>query len=258
MKLTGRIAMVTGGAQGIGRAIAERFLDEGCKVTIIDLNEELGKVTEEELQKTYEPDSVMFKKCDITSDTEFDDAFFATKAKFGEVNILINNAGVTNEENWRLMLKVNLVAQIEGTYLSFEHMTIDGTPGGDVVNIESNTAFSSSLDSYLPAYSASRAGGVRFTRCIGNPDELAETGVRVNAVCPSATATKQRAKLRIPNENVPPRPNTTNLCTTSEVADAVVKVLVDGRNGSVLLIRGPGGDVTYIPDQSEEHADMNE
>ncbi|XP_070572286.1 uncharacterized protein [Ptychodera flava] len=111
--MEGKVAMITGGCGGIGRALAERFLQEGAKsVSIIDINDERANDVVKELTQSHGTDRVSYIHCDVTSETEFRAAFDETKRKYGAINVLCNNAGILNEIEWEKTLDINLVVAL--------------------------------------------------------------------------------------------------------------------------------------------------
>ncbi|XP_070566886.1 uncharacterized protein [Ptychodera flava] len=111
--MDGKVAMITGGCGGIGRALAERFLQEGAKgVSILDINDERGNDVVKELTQSYGTDRVSYIHCDVSSETEFRAAFEETKRKYGAINLLCNNAGILNEIELEKTLDINLVVTL--------------------------------------------------------------------------------------------------------------------------------------------------
>ncbi|MGB5138141.1 MAG: SDR family NAD(P)-dependent oxidoreductase, partial [Candidatus Zixiibacteriota bacterium] len=94
MSLTGKVALVTGGARGIGRSIVEKLLDSGCKIMIADVMDEVGNQTVSELASRGE---VAYVHCDVTSASEAQNSVDKTVERFGKIDILVNNAGITKD-----------------------------------------------------------------------------------------------------------------------------------------------------------------
>ncbi|XP_077979612.1 15-hydroxyprostaglandin dehydrogenase [NAD(+)]-like [Glandiceps talaboti] len=98
MELVDKVAIVTGGAEGIGKAISERLLQERCKgVIILDNNEVRGKETEQELSGKYGQGRTIFISCDVTSKSDLEDAFHKAKTHYQGLDIVCNNAGIQDE-----------------------------------------------------------------------------------------------------------------------------------------------------------------
>ncbi|XP_031552604.1 15-hydroxyprostaglandin dehydrogenase [NAD(+)]-like [Actinia tenebrosa] len=183
MIIKGAVAIVTGGAGGIGRAFCVALLEnEAALVVILDVNKEAGEKTQEELRSKYGPASAKFIACDISNKEELTNAFKETVDEHGRLDIVCNNAGIGEEVNWEKCIAVNLTATIQGTYLAFEYMK----SGGVVVNTASMSAFVPI--GLAPVYSTTKAGVVMFTRSIAKAS-LQSKGVRVCCICPGIVDT---------------------------------------------------------------------
>lgn len=188
MKVEGKVALVTGGSTGIGKAICEALLEKGAKgVTLCARNEKLGKETADELCKKYGCERVLFVKTDVSSESQLKECFVKNKEKFGDLDILVNNAGVCNEDDFKKMMDVNLIAVINGTYFALDYMAKKkGGNGGLIVNIASVAGLHGV--GVVPAYCASKFGVVGFTRAMSMIDTKPLNlgyDVRVNAICPT-------------------------------------------------------------------------
>lgn len=183
-KLDNKVAIITGGASGIGAETAKLFIQEGAKVVVVDMNEEKGKAFEEELKA--QGGEALFVKADVTNEEDVKNVFDATKSAFGKVDILFNNAGIgavkpTEEipfSEWRKTVAVDL----DGVFL-FAQAAIKEflqTGEGVIVNTASMYGWVGAPGS--AAYNAAKAGVVNFTRSIGL--EYASRNIRVNALCP--------------------------------------------------------------------------
>ncbi|NLY80092.1 MAG: SDR family oxidoreductase [Lysinibacillus sp.] len=183
-KLDNKVAIITGGASGIGAETAKLFIQEGAKVVVVDMNEEKGKAFEEELKA--QGGEALFVKADVTNEEDVKNVFDSTKSAFGKVDILFNNAGIgavkpTEElpfSEWRKTVAVDL----DGVFL-FAQAAIKEflqTGEGVIVNTASMYGWVGAPGS--AAYNAAKAGVVNFTRSIGL--EYASRNIRVNALCP--------------------------------------------------------------------------
>ncbi|CAL8333283.1 unnamed protein product [Merluccius merluccius] len=184
MSLTGKVALVTGGAQGIGRAVVESLLQSSVKVAVVDLNQEVGCECKVQLDTEYGEGNCTFIQCDITDGDTLKDAFQTTVDQFGQLDIVVNNAGINNEKDWEKTIQVNLTSVIKGTYLALDHMSKEhGKRGGVVINVSSMAAFLHSP--HQPVYTATKHGVIGFTRAIADASSLADYGVRINVLCPA-------------------------------------------------------------------------
>ncbi|XP_006770792.1 PREDICTED: 15-hydroxyprostaglandin dehydrogenase [NAD(+)] isoform X1 [Myotis davidii] len=183
MHVNGKVALVTGAAQGIGRAIAEALLHKGAKVALVDWSYEAGVECKAALDEQFEPQKTLFIHCDVSDQEKLRDAFRKVVDYFGKLDILVNNAGVNNEKNWEKMLQINLVSVISGTYLGLDYMSKqNGGEGGIIVNMSSLAGLMPVAQQ--PVYCASKHGIVGFTRSAAMATNLMNSGVRINAICP--------------------------------------------------------------------------
>lgn len=190
-ELPGRVAVVTGGAQGIGRAICRRLAEEGADVVVADLNEPRAWETVEIVKGLGRRGS--FVSTDVSSEESVKALYEAVLGEYGTVDILVNNAGLCRMvpileievEEWDRILAVNL----RGTFLmSREAFRIMKEKGrGKIVSIASAAAKIGGLAAGAH-YSASKAGVICFTKSLAL--QAAPYRINVNAVCPGPTATE--------------------------------------------------------------------
>ena len=193
--LKGRAAIVTGGARGIGFAIAQRMLKSGAKVVLWDMDTAAMHEAERLLQQSG---PVSINTVDVTDETSVGNAAASHMRDFGKVDILVNNAGITGgnaplwelaPEVWRRVIDVNLV----GPYLTCRalvpHMIAAGY--GRIVNIASIAGKEGNPNA--SHYSASKAGLIALTKSLAK--ELATKGVLVNCITPAAAKTEMFAQM---------------------------------------------------------------
>ncbi|KAK1791967.1 hypothetical protein P4O66_013198, partial [Electrophorus voltai] len=189
MALHGKVALVTGGAQGIGRAVAETLLKNEAKVSLVDLNQSVGEMCKKDLDQQYGEDNCIFIQCDVTDRGKLQEAFQSTVERFGRLDIVINNAGINNEKNWEKTIEVNLTSVIKGTYLALDHMSKEyGKEGGVIINVSSMAAFLHSP--HQPVYTATKHGVIGFSRAMADASEQGQYGVRINTLCPAFVDTQ--------------------------------------------------------------------
>ncbi|KAA0076229.1 SDR family NAD(P)-dependent oxidoreductase [Tardiphaga sp. P9-11] len=185
--LNGRCAVVTGGAQGFGRAITERFVASGAKVAIWDQDINLAVKTASEIG-----DEVIALKVDVTDVASIDEARDATLQEFGKIDILVNNAGITgfnkpvweiDYDDWRKVMRINL----DGPFLCCKAVVpvMLKQNYGRIVNIASIAGKEGNPNA--SHYSASKAGLIALTKSLGK--ELASHEINVNAITPAAAKT---------------------------------------------------------------------
>ncbi len=185
----GKVAVVTGGAKGIGRATSFRFLEDGAKVVVLDVDETAGTSL-----ITQFPDRGLFIKCDVSDSGQVRRAFDQLFEHFGGVDYLVNNAGIqrystvteTTDEEWDLVMNVNLKSAFLCARSAIPSMLERG--GGVVINVSSVQAMLSQAN--VAPYTTSKTAMLGLTRSIAI--DYAPT-VRCVAVCPGTVDTPMLA-----------------------------------------------------------------
>ena len=192
-RLEGRVAMVTGGANGIGRGCALRFAQEGAALAVIDREADTLADMSAEIEATS--GAILTRAADCT-DPDAAAAFVAdAEARFGKVDILVNNVGQgarerkstfldSTEEVWRFVLELNLLTTMRFSRLAAPGMVARGH--GRIINMASEAFLTGPVGSH--DYAAAKGGIVGFTRSVAR--ELAPNGVTVNAILPGPIMTR--------------------------------------------------------------------
>ncbi|KAI4470580.1 15-hydroxyprostaglandin dehydrogenase [nad(+)] [Holotrichia oblita] len=203
MNLSEKVAIVTGGAGGIGKGCAEELLENGIKihctlqgVTIADVNDTLGKASAEELNQKYGSSKVLFVKTDVTNTESFENAFSKTIEAYGNVDILINNAGLMNEINWKISIQVNLIGVTIGSLLAIEKYFPKYKSGDKAYIINLSSIAGITPADFCPVYTATKHAVIGLTRSYGLNRHLLEKGIYVMALCPSSTDTPMKDYMR--------------------------------------------------------------
>ena len=188
MRCSGKVAIVTGGAMGIGRAIVQALLAEGAKVVIADRDGAAEAATAE----GGAGKGVIGAACDVSSQSDTEAMASAALEAFGRIDVLVNNAGVYSSltmtpfedlsiDEWRRVLEVNVVGQAMATRAVVPAMRRQG--GGAIVNVSSGTPFKGVP--FMLHYVASKGAVNAMTRALAK--ELGGAGIRVNGVAPGFT-----------------------------------------------------------------------
>lgn len=184
---------VTGGASGLGRAIVERFARSGARVCIGDVDEKGGSEVAARLGG-----GTFFLRCDVTKDEDFDRAKAELEARWGGVDVVVNNAGVAQAgpidavpmDDWKWIVDINLLGVVRGCR-TFTPL-FKKQRSGHLVNVASMAGL---LDvPFMSSYNATKAAVVSLSETLQN--ELEEEGIRVSVVCPSFFKTNIAASMR--------------------------------------------------------------
>lgn len=242
MKLKGKVALVTGAAQGIGKAIALLLARNGADIVVSDINLEKAEETAREIQGTGQ--KAMTIKVDVVNSEEVERMVQAIMERFGHVDILVNNAGIARDKlilrmtegDWDMVINVNLKGTFNCTKAVVKHMSKQRS--GKIVSIASVVGEMGNAGQ--GNYSASKAGIIGFTKTIAR--EFAQRGINVNAIAPGyietpmtdvlPEKTKEELKRLIPMERLG-RPD--------DVAEAVLFLVSEASSyitGQVLNVNG--------------------
>ena len=186
-RLVDKVAVITGGASGIGRAMCERFAAEGARVAVADLAQDSGRALAASIEG-------MFVGADVTSASAVEALYAAVSERWGGIDICCNNAGIsppdddsildTGLDAWRRVQEVNLTSVYLCCKAGIPHLLARG--GGSVVNTASFVATMGAATSQI-SYTASKGGVLAMSRELGV--QFARQGIRVNALCPGPVNT---------------------------------------------------------------------
>jgi glucose 1-dehydrogenase len=187
MRFTNKVCLVTGGGSGIGKAACKQFAQEGGKVTVVDLNEQHGNQTVQEI--TQAKGEAIFAKCDVGNPDQVKAAVKATVDKWGKIDVVVNDAAMMTfkpivelrDDDFDKVLNVNLRSVFLFCKYSVPHMP----KGSAIVNISSVHAFETTKN--VVPYATSKGGMEAFTR--GFAEEIAANKIRINCVAPGAVDT---------------------------------------------------------------------
>ena len=190
-RLANRVALVSGGASGIGKASAVRLAEEGAKVVVADIDAELGQQTVGAIQDNS--GTATFMRLDVTNESQWQECVAATVDVYGGLNILVNNAGIAvggsiltmTLEDWQRQQAINLDGVFLGVKYAIPAMIESGN--GSVINISSVAGIKGSAN--LAAYNATKGGVRLFTKGVARECSANRWPVRVNSVHPGVIET---------------------------------------------------------------------
>jgi glucose 1-dehydrogenase len=251
--LTGRVAIVTGGAQGIGEACVRRLAADGAAVALWDVDDARGRALAAALQG--DGARVAYRHCNVASKGDVDAALAATLATFDRVDGLFNNAGIfraapfleITEADWDAVIDVNLKGHFLVGQAVAQQMVSQGG-GGAIVNMSSVNARLTIAS--IASYNASKGGIDQLTRVMALA--LADHGIRVNGVAPGTIATELAAKAVLTSEEakarILSRTPMKRLGEPAEIASVVAFLLSDAASymtGETVLVDGGRMTLNY-------------
>lgn len=245
--LSGRVCMVTGGAQGIGEACIRRFAREGAQVVIADIDDSRGAALASELGGLY-------VHCDVGDKAQVDALVAQTMAAHGRIDVLVNNAGIfraadfleVTEADFDAVLRINL----KGSFLVGQAVArvMAGAGKGSIINMSSVNAVLTIPT--IASYNVSKGGINQLTRVMALA--LADKGIRVNAVAPGTIATELAAKAVLTSPEatarIMSRTPMKRLGEPSEIADTVAYLASDAASyitGEIVVVDGGRMTLNY-------------
>jgi NAD(P)-dependent dehydrogenase (short-subunit alcohol dehydrogenase family) len=197
-RLDGKVALITGGASGMGMVAAKLFAAEGARVVLSDIADDAGEAVAKEIEASG--DEAAYVHADVSDPTDAEAMVAATVERFGGLHVLYNNAGVmlgddgsvtsTEGSVWDRTLAINVMGVVHGCRFGIPAMI--GSGGGAIVNVASFVAWMGAATSQT-AYTASKGAVVSMTREIAV--EYARVGIRCNALCPGPIDTPLLSEL---------------------------------------------------------------
>jgi 3(or 17)beta-hydroxysteroid dehydrogenase len=242
-RVAGKVALVTGGASGMGKADAQLLAAEGAKVVVADLNEVDGKAVAEAIGN-----NAVFMRLNVADEDNWKAVVAATVEKFGSLDILVNNAGIialgtivdTTLASWRLVNSVNS----DGVFLGCKHAipAMAESGGGSIINMSSVAAIHG--QSFVAAYTASKGAVRALTKSIAMYCKEQKNGIRCNSVHPDGVKTPMVVKVATGKEtatqaDIDELGKFGNMCEPEDIANLVLYLASDESrfvNGAEMLI----------------------
>ena len=251
-ELAGKVAIVTGGASGIGQATAELFVEEGASVVIADVNSDLGEEVAAKLG-----DTAVFKRTDVSNADEVQAVVDFTVEQFEALHVMVNNAGIGGsprrfiKDDFRdleSIMAVNLLGVMLGTQRAARSMATNG--GGSIVNVTSIAGINAGGG--FTSYRAAKAAVVHLTK--SSAIELADDRVRVNCIAPAHIETPINSSLYEVSEIVRLMQPLQRQGTTRDVADAALYLASDRAAQVTGVILPVDGGTTAGPPLRQQNA----
>lgn len=234
-----KCAVITGGASGIGFCTVEQLLHHNAKrVAILDLPNSNEETAIEKLEEQFGKDRVMFFDCDVTKQEQVESTFKKVVEWLGDIDILINSAGVADDKKWRSMIDTNVTGLIRTSLIGIDLMgKHNGGKGGTILNIASIGGLTPV--SFLPIYCATKYAVVGFTASMKLSYDT--IGIRMLLMCPGATNTPLLSRnnlcldfIKIGRENEEMKPNDRQ--PPEHVAKAIIELIEKGENGAACVV----------------------
>ncbi|XP_054734395.1 alcohol dehydrogenase 2 [Anastrepha obliqua] len=235
-------AVITGGASGIGLQVCKQLLaNEASKIAIVDIQENPEDISK--LRAAHPTQTILLIKMDVTNRQGIADTYEELKKTFGTIDIVVNVAGIFNDQDVQRTILVNLGGIINSTLAAVKVMsTENGGNGGIIANMSSVVGLDPMF--LLPVYAATKAGIIHFTRCLGSDTYLIRTGIKFITICPGATITDMftnfTEKMLFPDMGDESYRvlDRLNKQSAADVSRCILTALEKEKNGEVYMIEG--------------------
>lgn len=251
MEVHGKVCVITGSAQGLGKAFAVKLLEAGAKVCLSDLRQENGEKTMAEMKERFGVGSVCFVKCDVTKEDEFKNLFDKAEEFFKVkcIDILVNNAGINTNFGWRKCMDVNIMAVMMGSEMAMDRMIKTGRSDHQIINTASMAGMAPGFGREMIGYSVSKHGVVALTRTMANDPRHK---IQHKCICPAWADTEIVSSVN--NDPVGSKDASIKemggLMTPEYVAEGFLRLVTQCGNGSAMAVL-KGFPYLLVPDSSE-------
>ncbi|XP_011685623.1 PREDICTED: 15-hydroxyprostaglandin dehydrogenase [NAD(+)]-like [Wasmannia auropunctata] len=246
--------LITGGAAGLGNAFLNHFLKHGAKkIIILDIDAETGKRIELGIEKSYGEKKVHFIHADVSNHKQLTEAFEEALSLLGNIDIVINNAGVLDERRWEKEIAVNIGGMVSTAMLAVQYMSRDmGGRGGILVNVSQHVDIRNTAQ--LPVYTATKHAIIGLSESLSDPYHYEKTGVTVITLCPGLTETAltvdspNKLLSRVMKADFVKNLEQFSIQTPYVVAQGLMTILRIGESGSIWVIEsGRAPYEVYVP-----------
>jgi len=245
MDVSNAVCVITGSAQGLGKAFAIRLLCAGARVCLSDLKQETGEKTLAELKEQFGEGKVCFVACNVTLEEEFKNLFNKAEEffKVACVDILVNNAGINTNWGWRKCMEVNIMAVMMGTEIAMERMR-KSPKKGQIINVASMAGFGPGVNEEMVGYTVSKTGVIALTRTMAK--DIARHGVVTKCICPAWADTEIVSSVN-PSPEIQKSIKQFGMMTPQHVAEGFYRLVTQCSNGSVMAVMH-GVPYILVPD----------
>ncbi|XP_038220799.1 15-hydroxyprostaglandin dehydrogenase [NAD(+)]-like [Zerene cesonia] len=258
--LENKVVLVTGGANGIGAEIVKEFINEGAKVTILDINESAANELVYNLAGKHGRERIQFIKCDVSKEDQLLDAFEKVNNQFDYIDVIVNNAGIADEsfDMYKKEIDLNFTAVITSSLRGIEFMRKDKAgKGGTIINVSSVSGLMRICPG-LFLYGAIKCALIHFGSSIGMKEYYSRTNVRVITICFGVTQSNILLTTKSFDEQInrDGEQIMRNIALRSPVQPAevaargVVECYTNGESGSVWLVNN--GKICDISDNIDQ------
>ncbi|KAL3281770.1 hypothetical protein HHI36_004971 [Cryptolaemus montrouzieri] len=247
-QINGKVALITGGAAGIGLATARELLENGAKgVAIIDINQQAGQKSLEDLRTVFGKERVIFIHADVASRKDFEEAFKRTVDTFHNIDILVNNAGIENDQDYEREIAVNLIGTTHGTLLALENYIANHKSGTEGVIINNASVAGTLVLPCLSVYCATKSAIVNLSLTLGHKVYYDRTKIKVLAIAPGQSDTNLKYNIKYRNEFDKANGERLMKNMVHQPAEFVAKQMVN------LITEKPSGTVWVVKDHKEAY-----
>lgn len=236
------LALITGGAKGLGRKLATTLLQRGGHVVIADIDTKSGLEFENEINEYYGEKRLKFVECDVSETRDIEKTFDICQSEFGRLNVICNNAGVMHVDHSLIpkQVNVNLTSIMQLTFKGIDIMSKKkGGNGGVIVNISSGSGYNILRGN--PVYTATKFGVVGFSRSFKFLPHAIQDGVRVNCLSPLFLDTDMTSNAYSDNPEVEYQIECVGFSDMEDVATGFLLCIEDDTlNGDTLAMHVPG------------------